>query len=87
MVGARYLIPFNDRWLLNLRGDVGGGDTESSWNAVATFGWRFGADLDNAVLVGWRYMQLEVENARPANRPHVARSDRGCVLRLLASQA
>ena len=63
MVGGRYLFPFNDRWLLNLRGDVGGGDTESSWNAVATVGWRFGADLDNAVLVGWRYMQLEVENA------------------------
>ncbi len=62
MIGGRYLHPFNDRWLLNLRGDVGGGDTESSWNATALLGWRFGADLDNAVLFGWRHMELEIEN-------------------------
>lgn len=62
MIGARYLHPFNDRWLLNLRGDVGGGDTESTWNVLAVIGWRFGADKDNVVLFGWRHMELEIEN-------------------------
>ena len=61
MVGGRFIHPFADRWLAEFRGDVGGGDTESSWNALATVGWRFGNDLDNAVLFGWRHMELEVE--------------------------
>ena len=53
--------PFNDRWLMNVRGDIGAGDTESSWNALAGFGWKFGSDLDNAVILGWRHMEAEVE--------------------------
>jgi len=61
MIGGRLLHPFSDRWLLELRGDIGAGDSESSWNALATVGWRFGNDLDNAVLLGWRHMELEVE--------------------------
>ena len=65
MVGGRFIHSFNDRWLLNLRGDIGGGDTESSWNALATVGWRFGGDLDKAVLFGWRHMELEVEEGGP----------------------
>lgn len=63
MIGGRYMHPFNDRWLLNLRADVGSGDTESSWNALAVIGWRFGGDLDNAVLLGWRHMELDIEEA------------------------
>lgn len=61
MVGGRFVHSFNERWLLNLRGDFGGGDTESSWNALAVVGWRFGGDLDKAALFGWRHMELEVE--------------------------
>jgi hypothetical protein len=61
MIGGRYVHPFNDRWLLNLRGDIGTGDTEFSWNALAVVGWRFGAD--NALLFGWRHMEFEVDEA------------------------
>ena len=61
MVGGRYTHHFNDRWLLNVRADIGTGDTESSWNALAGFGWKFGGDNDNAVLLGWRHMEAEVE--------------------------
>ena len=61
MVGGRYTHHFNDRWLLNVRADIGTGDTESSWNALAGFGWKFGGDNDNAVLLGWRHMEIEVE--------------------------
>ncbi len=61
MVGGRYTHHFNDRWLMNVRADIGTGDTESSWNALAGFGWKFGSELDNAVLLGWRHMEAEVE--------------------------
>jgi hypothetical protein len=62
MFGGRFTYPFNDRWLLNLRGDIGVGETESAWNALAGMGWRFGGDLDNTVLFGWRHMEIEVED-------------------------
>jgi len=62
MVGGRFVHSFNDRWLLNLRGDIGAGDSESSWNALAVVGWRFGGDLNKAALFGWRHMELEVED-------------------------
>ena len=61
MVGGRYVHSFNDHWILSFRGDIGAGDTESSWNALAAIGWRFGSDLDNAVMLGWRHMDAEVE--------------------------
>lgn len=63
MVGGRYVHPFNDRWLLDVQGDIGGGDTESSWNALALLGWKFGGDLNKAVLFGWRHMEFEVEES------------------------
>ena len=61
--GGRYTHLFNDRWLFNVRADMGAGDTESSWNVLAGFGWKFGGDLGNAVLIGWRHMELEVEES------------------------
>ena len=62
MVGGRFVQPFNDRWQLSLQGDIGGGDTELSWNALALLGWKFGGDLDNAVLFGWRHMEFEIDS-------------------------
>ena len=61
MIGGRYVHSFDNRWLLTARADIGEGDTESSWNALASIGWRFGGDLDNAVMIGWRHMEAEVE--------------------------
>ena len=61
MVGGRYTHLFNDRWLFNVRADIGAGDTELSWNALAGFGWKFGGDLNKALLFGWRHMEFEIE--------------------------
>lgn len=61
LVGARYLVSFNDRWALNLRGDIGAGDSEQDWSVSAQLGWRFGTELRNAVLVGWRHLEIELE--------------------------
>ena len=83
MVGTLHL--FNDRWLLNVRADIGAGDTESSWNALAVFGWKFGGDLDKALLFGWRHMEVEVEEERTGNGRHLRRPDRRCAVQFLGS--
>ena len=61
LIGARYVFSFSERWALSLRGDVGFGDTEQDWNATAMVGWRFGRQLNDAVLVGYRHLDVEVE--------------------------
>jgi len=61
MVGGRYMGSFNDHWGFIVRADIGAGDTDSCWNALAGINWRFGKELDNAVTIGWRHMAIEVE--------------------------
>jgi hypothetical protein len=62
MVGARYAFSLGERWRLSLRGDVGVGDTEEDWGAIALLGWRFGQDLKHALVAGWRHLQIELED-------------------------
>ena len=59
MFGARYLHRFNDRWDLNLRGDYSLGDSEGTWNLLASAGFRFN-DLF-AINLGYRHASLEYE--------------------------
>ena len=44
-----------------MRADFGTGDTEEDWGATAQVGWRFGKDLNKAVLFGWRHLAIELE--------------------------
>ena len=56
----RYQIAFGKRWDWAIRGDVGVGDTDVSWNALTSFGVRLGkTDLFNLRL-GWHHMELDV---------------------------
>jgi len=60
--GVRYTVPIGKRWDFAVRGDVGVGETDLSWNAITSFGVRLGkTDLFNLRL-GWRYMELDVTN-------------------------
>ena len=60
--GVRFLTPIGKRWDFVVRGDVGTGGTDLSWNAAGSFGVRLGkTDLFNLRL-GWRHMHLEVKN-------------------------
>lgn len=62
MFGARYLHRFTDRWDMNLRGDYSLGDSEGTWNLLASAGFRFN-DLF-AINLGYRHTALEYkENA------------------------
>ena len=63
MVGGRYTHLFNDRWLFNVRADMGAGDTESSWNASQGLAGNSAAISTMRVLFGWRHMEFEVEES------------------------
>ncbi len=60
LVGARVTAPFNDRWFGAAFADVGGlsGDS-STWQALATVGYRF--DARWSARFGYRYMSIEKE--------------------------
>jgi hypothetical protein len=60
--GVRYLTPIGKRWDFLIRGDVGTGETDLSWNALASFGVRLGkTDLYN-LRFGWHHMELDVSD-------------------------
>jgi hypothetical protein len=63
LLGARYVFALGDRWALNVRGDVGVGETAEDWGATAQIGWRFGSELQHAVLFGWRHLEIEVRES------------------------
>jgi hypothetical protein len=63
LVGVRWHIPLSNRWVVSLRGDASFGDTDSMWTAQGLIGWRFGKNRNSAVLLGYRYRDLEYTKA------------------------
>ncbi len=61
-VGLRYSMPLGERWLLNVRGDVGAGDTDQAFNVAAYIGYQFGRDGRFGVLGGYRHLDLEIKD-------------------------
>jgi hypothetical protein len=60
-VGARYQRPLGGRFSFTLRGDIGTGDTELTWNAIGTLGVRVGETGKYSLQFGWRHMETETE--------------------------
>ena len=58
--GVRYLTPIGKRWDFTIRGDVGTGGTDLTWNAVASFGVRLGKTDRYNLRFGWHHMQLDI---------------------------
>lgn len=63
LVGFRYHIPLSERWVISLRGDASIGDTDLVWTAQAMVGWRFGSARQHALLAGYRYRDMEYDQA------------------------
>jgi hypothetical protein len=59
LVGVRYERAFNDRWSMNLRGDIGGFGVSSdlATNVAATFGYRIGQAT--TLRFGYRALQMD----------------------------
>lgn len=67
--GVRYLVPIGKRWSFTARGDIGFGETDEVWNALASFGLRLGKTDRYNLAFGWRYLELDVST--DDNPPHV----------------
>jgi len=63
LIGARWLIPFSDRWAVSLRGDVSAGGTDYTWTAQGLLAWRFGKYRNSAVFAGYQYRELKYTKA------------------------
>ena len=60
-LGLRYGADISDRWLWSIRGDVGAGDTDLTWQGALTFGVQFGKKRDKTLYFGYRYLAYEFE--------------------------
>jgi len=61
-VGGRYSHAFAKRWDFAIRGDVGTGDTDLTWNAIGTMGVQLGDSGKYSVRFGYRQMEMNFEN-------------------------
>jgi hypothetical protein len=59
--GLRYGGAISERWVWSLRGDVGAGDTDLTWQGILLFGLKLGKDLDNVLFLGYRHLAYEFE--------------------------
>ena len=60
-VGLRFGQDMSDRWLWSIRGDVGAGDTDLTWQGVLNFGLKLGEDRGNILFFGYRHLSYEIE--------------------------
>ena len=68
IVGLRYAYNFNDKWKLNLRGDIGGfgAGSDFTWNAIGLVQfqpWKYAA-----ILTGYRALDQDYESGSGADR-------------------
>jgi hypothetical protein len=61
LVGARWIVPMGDRWVFDGRVDASAGSTELAWSALGGAGWKWGARRQNALFLGYRFMEIELE--------------------------
>ena len=61
LVGLRFTHAFNDRWSVDLRGDIGGFGVSSdlATNVSAMFGWRVGDQV--TLRGGYRMLQMDFD--------------------------
>jgi hypothetical protein len=68
IVGLRYAYTFNDKWQLNLRGDIGGfgAGSDFTWNAIGLIQfqpWKYAA-----ILAGYRALDQDYESGSGLSR-------------------
>ena len=59
-IGVRYGTIIGSHWALSIRGDVGTGDTDITWNGLANVSYLFGSRRQFAAILAYRYMRMEL---------------------------
>ena len=67
-VGVRYANLFYNYWSFFARLDYSAGGTEGTLNAVICIGYELGESGKYALRLGWREMEIEVEDTRDGSR-------------------
>jgi hypothetical protein len=62
IIGIRGEYEINQKWYMPFQFDVGGGDSDSTWQAFAAVGYKF-ENWD--LIAGYRYMEWEFESDEP----------------------
>jgi len=65
-VGLRTTIPVSDQGKFILRGDVGGGDSNFVWNAMAVYDHRFKENF--SAVIGYRWLDYDFETGSGPSR-------------------
>ena len=60
--GGRMAGKLSQNWTFIGRADVGAGDSDSVWNAVAAIDWRF--SRVSSLLLGYRWMDYDYDNGK-----------------------
>ena len=68
IIGLRYVYDFNEKWLLNLRGDIGGfgAGCDFTWNAIGFVQWKPWKYA--GILAGYRALDQDYEAGSGADR-------------------
>lgn len=68
IIGLRYIYLFNDKWLLSLRGDIGGfgAGSDFTWNAIGFVQWKPWKYA--GILAGYRALDQDYEDGSGADR-------------------
>lgn len=61
-IGGRVFAPISTSWEFIGRADVGTGDSDMVWNALAALGWRFSKPA--SLLLGYRWMDYDYDNGK-----------------------
>jgi hypothetical protein len=61
LIGARYTGEINQNWFYRFRGDVSAGGTDGTWSLMGVGGYRFGKELNMSVLLGYRHLEIDLE--------------------------
>jgi len=74
-IGGRVLAPLSAKWQFVGRADIGAGDSDSVWNALAAFDWRY--NKWGSLMVGYKWMDYDYDNGKhgPERYAYDARQD------------
>ena len=61
LIGARYIGGFGERWPFHIKADASTGGTDLTWSAQAGVGYAYGKRRQHAVLVGYKYMDIDLQ--------------------------
>ena len=64
-IGGRYIRSINDKWSFIGRADIGTGDSDLVWNALAVFDYRFTKLI--TAFAGWRVLDYDVNTGSGAD--------------------